>query len=147
MSEYLLTGKKTSSSISVSLVQSYSWLEYSEKNIAFCFPCYLFPSKPSGKPRSDTFTVKGFNCRKKVNDGERCVFLTHMRKCPNSAHRFATRCLENLKNQSCHIEKVIKRQTTQEIQNNRLRIKASIDIVRWLTFQACAFRGHDERPE
>ena len=70
-----------------------------------------------------------------------------MRKYPNSAHRFATRCLENLKNQLCHIEKVIKRQTTQEILNNRLRIKALIDIGRWLTFQACAFRGHDERPE
>jgi len=73
--------------------------------------------------------------------------FTHMGKGPNSAHRFATSCLENLKNQSCHIEKVVKRQTTQEILNNRLRIKASIDIVRWLTFQACAFRGHDERPE
>ena len=34
---------------------------------------------------------------------------------PNSAHRFATRCLENLKNQSCHIEKKVKRQPTQEI--------------------------------
>jgi hypothetical protein len=28
-----------------------------------------------------------------------------------------------------------------------LRIKASIDIVCWLTFQACAFRGHDECPQ
>jgi len=28
-----------------------------------------------------------------------------------------------------------------------LRIKASIDIVCWLTFQACAFRGHYERPK
>jgi hypothetical protein len=70
-----------------------------------------------------------------------------MRKGLNSAHRFATGCLENFKNQSCHIEKVVKRQTTQEIINNRLRIKASIDIVRWLIFEACAFRGHDERPE
>jgi hypothetical protein len=70
-----------------------------------------------------------------------------MEKCLNLAHRFATKCLENLKNQSCYIEKVVKRQTTQEIQNNRLHIKASIDIVRWLTFQACAFRGHDEHPE
>jgi len=48
---------------------------------------------------------------------------------------------------SCHIEKKVKRQTTQEILNNRFRIKASIDIVCWLTFQACAFRRHDERPE
>ena len=70
-----------------------------------------------------------------------------MGKGPNSTHRFATRCLKILKNQSCHIEKVVKRQTTQEIQNNQLCIKASIDIVRWLTFQACAFRRHDERLE
>ena len=25
-----------------------------------------------------------------------------------------------------------------------MHLKASIDIVRWFTFQACAFRGHDE---
>jgi hypothetical protein len=73
--------------------------------------------------------------------------LTHIGKGSNSAHRFATKYLKILKNQSCHIEKVVKRQTTQEILNNRLRIKASIDIVRWLTFQACTFRGHDERPK
>jgi hypothetical protein len=70
-----------------------------------------------------------------------------MGKSQNSAHKFAIRCLENLKIQSCHIEKVVKRQTTQEILNNRLRIKASIDIVCWLTFQACAFKGHDKRLE
>jgi hypothetical protein len=70
-----------------------------------------------------------------------------MGKSPNSAHGFAIKCLENLKNQSCHITKVVKRQTTPEILNNRLRIKASIDIICWLTFQACIFRGHDERPE
>jgi hypothetical protein len=52
-----------------------------------------------------------------------------MEKSQNSAHKFAIRCLENLKIQSCHIEKVVKRQTTQENLNNRLRIKASIDIV------------------
>ena len=94
------------------------------ENTAFCFPCYIFSSKSSGKPISDIFTVKGFNCWKKVNDGEQCAFLTHMGKCLNSAHRFATRCLENLKNQSCHIKKVVKRQTTQEILNNQLHIKA-----------------------
>ena len=147
MSEYPLTGKKHPRRFQSHWFRSYLWLEYSEKNTAFCFPCYLFPSKPSGKPGSDTFTVKGFNCWKKVNDGKRCAFFTHMKKGSNSANRFATRCLENLKNQSYHIEKVVKRQTTEEIQNNRLCIKASIDIVCWLTFQACAFRGHDERLE
>jgi hypothetical protein len=55
--------------------------------------------------------------------------------------------LEKLKNQSCDIEKIVTKQTTQEILNNQLSIKASIDIIHWFTFQACAFRGHDERPE
>jgi len=96
--------------------KSYSWLEYSEKNTAFCFPCYLFPSKPSVKPGSDTFTVKGFNCWKKVNDGNGVLFLLIWEKV--SAHRFATICLKVLKNHSCHIEKVVKRQTIQEILNN-----------------------------
>jgi len=147
MSEYPLAGEKYPRRFQSHWFKSYPCLEYSEKNIAFCFPCYLFSGKSSRKPGSNIFTVKGFNWWKKVNDKERCVFFTHMRKCPNSAHRFAIRCLENLKNQSCHIKKVVKRQTTQEILNNRLHIKASIDIVRWLTFQACAFRGHDECPE
>jgi len=29
------------------------------------------------------------------------------------------------------------------IANNRLHIKDSIDVVRWLTFQACDFKGND----
>jgi len=82
-----------------------------------------------------------------VNDREPCAFFIHMEKGPNSAHRFANGCLEKLKNQSCDIEKVVTKQTTQEILNNQLSIKASIDIIHWFTFQACAFRGHDERPE
>jgi hypothetical protein len=98
MSEYPLTGEKHPRRFQSHWFKSYSWLEYSEKNIAFCFPYYLFPSKPSRKSGSDTFIVKRFNCWKKVNDGEWCEFLTHMGKCPYSAHRFAIRCLENLKN-------------------------------------------------
>ena len=68
-----------------------------------------------------------------------------MEKVSNSAHRFVVRCLENLKNQSCHIGKMVERQTSKEIINNQLHIKASLNIVYWLTFQACAFKGHDER--
>jgi len=98
MSEYPLTGEKHPCRFQSHWFKSYSWLEYSEKNIAFCFPYYLFPSKSSRKSGSDTFIVKRFNCWKKVNDGEWCEFLTHMEKCSYSAHRFATRCLENLKN-------------------------------------------------
>ncbi|XP_023761575.2 uncharacterized protein LOC111910009 [Lactuca sativa] len=49
-------------------------------------------------------------------------------------------------NQATHIENIIVKQNEAQILKNRLRLKASIDIVRWLTFQACALRGHDETP-
>lgn len=39
---------------------------------------------------------------------------------------------------------MISKKTSQQILSNRLRLKASVDFVRWLTFQVCAFRGHDE---
>ncbi|KAI5343314.1 hypothetical protein L3X38_011190 [Prunus dulcis] len=42
-----------------------------------------------------------------------------------------------------HIEKVIHKQPKDQILKN-LRLKATIESVQWLTFQACAFRGHDE---
>ncbi|TYI77909.1 hypothetical protein E1A91_D06G174300v1 [Gossypium mustelinum] len=50
----------------------------------------------------------------------------------------------NLMNQAQHIEVSLYRQTTQQILANRLRLKTSIDVVRWLSFQGCAFKGHDE---
>ena len=39
------------------------------------------------------------------------------------------------------------KQTSQAIVNNRLRLKTSIDCIRYLTFQGCTFRGHDEGPD
>ena len=33
---------------------------------------------------------------------------------------------------------------SEQIMNNQLRLKASIDAVQWLAFQGCAFRGRDE---
>ncbi|GJS31684.1 zinc finger MYM-type protein 1-like protein [Tanacetum coccineum] len=38
----------------------------------------------------------------------------------------------------------IREQSAETIIKNRMRLKASIDIVRWLTFQICSFRGRDE---
>ncbi|XP_071714788.1 uncharacterized protein [Rutidosis leptorrhynchoides] len=43
-----------------------------------------------------------------------------------------------------HIEHVIEKKSAEEALKNRLRLKASVDVVHWLTFQACAFRGRDE---
>jgi hypothetical protein len=45
---------------------------------------------------------------------------------------------------SRHIDKVLNAQTVEEVQKNRLRLTTTIESVRWLSLQACAFRGHDE---
>ncbi|XP_016737809.1 zinc finger MYM-type protein 1-like [Gossypium hirsutum] len=50
-------------------------------------------------------------------------------------------------NQAQHIKVSLDRQATQKISANRLRLKTSIDVVRRLSFQGCAFRGHDESSE
>ncbi|XP_025664374.1 uncharacterized protein [Arachis hypogaea] len=47
---------------------------------------------------------------------------------------------------SKHIDKVLDRHSDETIANNRLRLKTSINAIRWLAFQACAFRGDDESP-
>ncbi|GJX82222.1 zinc finger MYM-type protein 1-like protein [Tanacetum coccineum] len=123
------------------------WLEYSDtKDAAFCFPCYLFGRKPIGRAGSDTFTAKGFNNWRKVNSGKDCPFVSHEGKTPASAHNFSVRCYEDLKNKVCHIENVIDKQTEQEIMDNRLRLKVTIDSTKWLTLQTCPLRGGDERP-
>ncbi|KAJ4758267.1 zinc finger MYM-type-like protein [Rhynchospora pubera] len=125
--------------------KSFSWLEYSPSTErAYCFPCFLFATKPHGRCGSDTFTVKGW---RKVNGGKQCYFLTHMGQDSNSAHNFACRCYESLKNKMGHIENLLEKQNSKAIGDARLRLKTSIDAIRWLTFQACAFRGHDEPPQ
>ncbi|XP_071687529.1 uncharacterized protein [Rutidosis leptorrhynchoides] len=54
---------------------------------------------------------------------------------------------QSLSGSSGHIEHVIEKQTTQEIIDNRLRVRTFVEMIKWLTMQACALRGHDERPD
>ena len=51
---------------------------------------------------------------------------------------------QDLMHQPCHVENVIAVKDKEKIKRNRLRLKVSIAAVKWLTFQVCAFRGHDE---
>ena len=51
---------------------------------------------------------------------------------------------DDLLNESMHMDKVMNAQSFEQILNNQLRVKTSIGTVRWLTFQGCPFRGHDE---
>ena len=54
---------------------------------------------------------------------------------------------QDLLNQNCHIRNVLEVQSSDQIMKNRLRLKTSIDTIRFLSLQACAFRGHDESTE
>lgn len=122
-----------------------SWLEYSpEVDAVFCLLCFLF-NKPNGHPGQRAFTVDGFRNWKKVRNGMRCPLLNHVGKDPNSSHKLCEQACEDLLNQAQHMPHVIMRQTLQQIADNRLRLKASIDAVLYLVFQGCAMRGHDEK--
>ncbi|XP_071708265.1 uncharacterized protein [Rutidosis leptorrhynchoides] len=118
-----------------------NWLEYSpSRDAAYCFLCFLFSDKPSVRNGRDTFIVKGFDKWKKVN-GKRCSFIKHIQ---SEQHKDALIFSGNFLNQDGHIENILEKQQTELVTSSRLRLKASFDVVRWLSFQACAFRGHDE---
>ena len=98
----------------------------------------------SRRPGCDAFTFTRFRNWKKVNNGKNCAFLNHVGEDPCSPHNNAMKYCDDLLNESVHIDKVMNVQSSEQILNNRLRVKTSIDIIRWLTIQGCPFRGHDE---
>ena len=67
-----------------------------------------------------------------------------MGKDSNSAHSYNVTCYNNLKNQpSGRLKKAVVKRSNEDVKRNRLR-QVTINNVRCLAFQACAFRGHDE---
>ncbi|KAL5783397.1 hypothetical protein ACOSP7_008426 [Xanthoceras sorbifolium] len=121
----------------------FSWLEYSiENDRAYCFPCYLFDSSTS---QYRTFTIEGFNNWKRVNCGDNCPLKKHEGGDDHrSLHNTAIQQWANLKDPSLHIDKRINKQSSQAVMQNRLLLKTSIETVKWLALQGCAFRGNDE---
>ncbi|KAK9689031.1 hypothetical protein RND81_09G030000 [Saponaria officinalis] len=108
--------------------------EYSPTtNAAYCLPCFLY-AKPSGRQRENAFTIEGFRSWNKVNGKD-----YH-----NSAHKYAVKKCNDLLRMEQYIDTLIDNITPEIIERNRLKLKVSIVAVRWLTFQHCAFRGHDE---
>ena len=119
-----------------------NWLEYSPTtHKAYCFLCYLYKDKPNEQSGHSAFSCDGFDNWKKCNDGNKCPLLKHLQ---SSTHKKAFVFVSNLVNQEAHIENFIEKQSEEEKRKNRLRLKGTIDVVRWLTYQACALRGHDE---
>ncbi|KDO45511.1 hypothetical protein CISIN_1g038819mg, partial [Citrus sinensis] len=120
-----------------------TWLEYSIANdVAFCLPCFLF-NKAYGYKRAKAFTIDGFRTWGKVR-GKKCAFLNHVGTNPDSTHKRAKKSCEDLMNQSQHIQHVFHKYTTQDVVDNRLRVKFLIRTTRYLALQGSAFRGHDE---
>ncbi|CAH9145172.1 unnamed protein product [Cuscuta epithymum] len=121
-----------------------SWLEYSPSaDAVYCLPCFLFHTE-HGPPGSNAFTIVGFRSWKKVRDGINCSLLAHSGKDLTSPHRNAEKSCAALMNQESHIAQSIAKFTSQEVAENRLRLKTSIEAIRWLAFQGCSLRGHDE---
>jgi hypothetical protein len=90
---------------------------------------------------SHVFTVDGFDSWKRVHCGKHCAFLTHIGSGPCSSHNNAVTSCHALMNQPYHIENVIAVRKKEKVERNRLRLKVSVAAVKWLAFQACAFRG------
>ena len=76
-----------------------------------------------------------------------CAFLVHVGSEPCSHHNNAVAECQAILNQPNHIENIFEVITEREKERNCLRLKTSIEAVKWLTFQSCAFRGHDETPQ
>ena len=126
----------------------FSWLEYSvAKNKAFCFPCFLFaPPDGSSFAGHSAFVVEGFDGWRKVNSGKTCSFRLHEGVNSDSCHRTAEHKWKEIQNPTQNIERVTVKFSAEQVFNNRIRLKISIDLVRRLAFQAMPFRGHDEKP-
>ncbi|XP_015956072.1 uncharacterized protein LOC107480442 [Arachis duranensis] len=113
-----------------------SWLEYSiEDDAIYYFLCFLFAKEPSINTGSNAFIENGFRNWKKVNSGKECALLNHIGKGSNSFHHKALKSCDDLMKQSQHIDRLLHKQTSEEIEKNRIRLGASIDCIRWLTFQ------------
>ena len=107
------------------------WLEYSpHTDRAYYLPCFLFSKKPVGRSGSDTFTVKGFQNWKRVNDGKACAFLTHMGKDISSAHNYSVQCYNNFKNRMAHIDQMVIKRKEKIVADARLRVVTTIDALR-----------------
>lgn len=120
--------------------EKYHWLEYSPtKDKAYCFPCFLFESR---QPQYPAFTTEGFNSWKRIGSKD-CSFLQHVGGI-TSFHMSTVYSCEDLMTPSSHIDNVMNAKSKEEIMKNRMRVWATIECVRWLALQGCAFRGHDE---
>ncbi|PIN13700.1 hypothetical protein CDL12_13677 [Handroanthus impetiginosus] len=115
------------------------WLEYSDSSdTAFCIPCYLFKDEDVHQRGGDVFSSRGFRSWNKKDR-----FGIHVGG-PNSDHYKAKKKCEDLMRQSQSIQVALDKQSSQAKMEYRIRLIASIKVVRFLLGQGMAFRGYDE---
>ncbi|XP_075095473.1 uncharacterized protein LOC107785324 [Nicotiana tabacum] len=122
---------------------SYSqWLEYSIKQDAvFCLCCYLFKNEIGGygEKIGDAFTTNGL---RGWNKGlER--LKSHVGDV-NSLHNRCFKMMLDLMNQAQSILTSLDKQSEKIKSEHRVRLNASIDMIRYLLKEGMPFRGHDE---
>ncbi|PIN08333.1 hypothetical protein CDL12_19095 [Handroanthus impetiginosus] len=100
------------------------WLEYSDEDVH--------------QRGGDVFSSRGFRSWNKKDR-----FGIHVGR-PNSDHYKAKKKCEDLMRQSQSIQTVLDKQSSQAKMEYRIRLIASIKVVRFLLGQGMAFRGHDE---
>nr|XP_016447670.1 PREDICTED: uncharacterized protein LOC107772704 [Nicotiana tabacum] len=115
----------------------HNWLEYSViEDEAYCLYCYLFQDEGIHQGGGDVFLSLGFKSWHKKNRLD-----MHG---SSSIHNQAKRKCEDLLKQKQSIQTSFDRQSTQTKLEYKIRLKASIEVVRLLLNQGLAFRGHRE---
>ena len=120
--------------------EKHIWLEYSvEKEAAFCFWCYLFKPINANRFGDDVFVSTGFKNWKKAL----AIFREHEGSA-NSTHDQARILFEGFKNQRQSVDYNLRKYDKEDEVNYRIRLTASLDVIRLLLRQGLPFRGNDE---
>ena len=118
--------------------EKWDWLEYSVSNdAAFCLWCYLFGDKKDGDVQA--FTKKGFRNWKKACER----FKVHVGQ-TGSAHNNARVLYFAFKNQKQSVTRKLSTGNESLGAAYRIRLTASVNVVRLLLGLGLAFRGNDE---
>ncbi|XP_042035225.1 zinc finger MYM-type protein 1-like [Salvia splendens] len=119
--------------------KDYVWLEYSTTtDAAYCFWCFLF-KRGYLAPGDEAFVSGGFSNWKKANER----FRAHVGS-TGSSHNKARIEYENFVNQKQSVTYIVSRVSSKQEKEYRIRLTATLDVIRFLLNQGLAFRGHDE---
>lgn len=94
-------------------LEKFPWLEYSENDKAYCFPCFLFENNHG---RQTLFTSFGFDNWRRVG-GDKCVFKKHIGKTGSPLYKSMQDWI-SLKHVCGHIEKAINPQPREIVRKN-----------------------------